>query len=126
MNRNDRVDWGDYRRRKKGLVVRNDAHEVTVSGPRAVPNHPGEPGDRALPLLYHCLQASSLMATWLLSVCKARPNRVRLRDGSRNRIVGIAVQRGPQFRRVPPVLRQKLIRDETWCDSSSSQGENGA
>ena len=58
----------------------------TDRSPRAVPNHPGEPGGCGHPLLHHRWQASSRMAAWPLSVCVTRPNRVRLRYGSRVRL----------------------------------------
>jgi len=58
----------------------------TDRSPRAVPNYPGEPGGCGHPLLHHRWQASSRMAAWPLSVCVTRPNRVRLRYGSRVRL----------------------------------------
>ena len=57
----------------------------TDLSPCAVPNHPGEPGGCSRPLLHHRHQASSRMAAWPLSLCITRPNRVRLRYGSRVR-----------------------------------------
>src|SRR5439155_14456 len=48
--------------------------------------YPGEPGGCGHPLLHHRWQASSRMAAWPLSVCVTRPNRVRLRYGSRVRL----------------------------------------
>ena len=52
---------------------------------RAVPYHPGEPDDCTYPLLHRRLQASSIPEEWPLPACVTRPNRVRLRYGSRVR-----------------------------------------
>ncbi len=58
----------------------------TDLSPRAVPYHPGEPGDCSHPLLRHRWQASSGPGAWPLSLCLTRPNRVRLHYGSRVRL----------------------------------------
>ena len=58
----------------------------TDLSPCAAPNHPGEPGGCSCPLLHHRRQASSRMGDWPLSLCVTRPNRVRLRYGSRVRL----------------------------------------
>ena len=52
---------------------------------RAVPSHPGESDECFHPLLLRRWQASSSLAPWPLSLCVTRPNRVRLRYGSRVR-----------------------------------------
>ena len=57
--------------------------------PRAVPYHPGEPGDCVYPFLHHRWQASSALGAWPLSFFLTRPNRVRLRYGSRVRLPGL-------------------------------------
>jgi len=53
---------------------------------RAVPSHPGESDDCTHPLLLRRWQASGSLAPWPLSLCVTRPNRVRLRYGSRVRL----------------------------------------
>ena len=52
---------------------------------RAVPSHPGEFDECSRPLLLRRWQASGSLAPWPLSVSVTRPNRVRLRYGSRVR-----------------------------------------
>src|SRR6476619_6909718 len=52
---------------------------------RAVPSHPGESDDCSHPLLLRRWQASGSLAPWPLPLCLTRPNRVRLRYGSRVR-----------------------------------------
>ena len=58
---------------------------VTDLSTRAVPSHPGKPDDCIHPLLHRRWQASSSLADWPLPSCVTRPNRVRLRYGSRVR-----------------------------------------
>ena len=53
---------------------------------RAVPFHPGKPDECIHPLLLHRWQASASLADWPLALCVTRPNRVRLRYGSRVRL----------------------------------------
>jgi hypothetical protein len=55
------------------------------------PTTPESPVIALAPLLHHRLQASSRMAAWPLSVCITRPNRVRLRYGSRVRLARLRV-----------------------------------
>ena len=50
---------------------------------RAVPSHPGESDECIRPLLLRRWQASGSLAPWPLPLCVTRPNRVRLRYGSR-------------------------------------------
>ncbi len=74
----------------------------TDLSPRAVPNHPGEPGGCSRPLLHHRWQASSRMAAWPLSIHITRPNRVRLRYGSwvrfaRLRVTDHSIPRGLRY-----------------------------
>jgi len=52
---------------------------------RAVPSHPGESDECSHPLLLRRWQASGSLAPWPLPLCVTRPNRVRLRYGSRVR-----------------------------------------
>ena len=50
---------------------------------RAVPSHPGEFDECTCPLLVRQWQASGSLAPWPLALSVTRPNRVRLRYGSR-------------------------------------------
>jgi hypothetical protein len=78
--------------------------------PCAAPNHPGEPGGCSHPLLHHRRQASSRMGDWPLSLRVTRPNRVRLRYGSRVRLR----QASPGAPYVPHYGMYAALRD--CCD----------
>ncbi len=72
--------------KKSGTTPPGLPGSSTDLSPCAVPNHPGEPGGCSCPLLHHRRQASSRMGDWPLSLRVTRPNRVRLRYGSRVRL----------------------------------------
>jgi hypothetical protein len=63
---------------------------------RAVPYHPDEPGGINGSLLPHRLRASPTLEGWPARKSVTRPNRVRLRYGSRVRSAGASARRLPE------------------------------